>query len=343
MNISICIPAYNGAAYLAETLESVFAQTFTDFEVLVVDDQSSDDTLNIASSYAARDERIRLVQNPRNLGLVGNWNRCIELAQGEWIKFVFQDDLLEPNCLDKMIAVARPEVGIVACKRGFIFEDISESTRKNFLDYVGLYDIEKLLPDKTHITADEFSLVVSDTINHNFVGEPTSMLLHRNLFYRFGVFNSHLCQVCDMEYWARVGVNRGITYLPETLAWFRVHGNSMSESNRTKRRNQVLMLDEMLILHDYAFHPVYAPLRAVAARREPPVDFCELLAVKVRDTKKLARKLASDMSQSDNNLSLDFDRLKNYFPMLGKIRKIPFSRRFAYLQWKARSVLGGLD
>ena len=337
--ISICIPTYNGSEYLRECLDSVMVQTLADFEVLIVDDQSTDDSVAIAEEYAAADPRVRVVKNERNLGLVGNWNRCIELARGEWIKFVFQDDLIEPMCLEKMLAVARPEIGIVACRREFVFDGISEKKRKGFLVYVGMYDIEKLLPGKTQITADEFSLVVSDTINHNFVGEPTSMLLHRNLFYRFGVFNSHLIQVCDMEYWARVGVNRGITYIPETLAWFRVHGNSMSESNGTKRRNQVLMLDEMVMLHDYAFNPVYAPLRAVAARREPPVDFCELLAVKVRDTKRLARKLAGDVSQSDNNLNLDFDRLKKYYPMLGKIRKIPFSRRLTYLQWKIRSAL----
>lgn len=339
VKVSVCIPTYNGSSYLAETLESILVQTFRDIEILVIDDQSKDNSLEIAHKFAAQDERIRVVQNQINLGLVGNWNRCVELARGEWIKFVFQDDLIEPTCLEKMLAVARPEIGIVACRREFVFDGISEKKRKGFLVYVGMYDIEKLLPGKTQITADEFSLVVSDTINHNFVGEPTSMLLHRNLFYRFGVFNSHLIQVCDMEYWARVGVNRGITYIPETLAWFRVHGNSMSESNGAKRRNQVLMLDEMLMLHDYAFNPVYEPLRAVAARREPPVDFCELLAVKVRDTKRLARKLAGDVSQSDSNLNLDFDRLKKYYPMLGKIRKMPFSRRLADLKWTIRSVL----
>ena len=105
--VSICIPTYNGAKYLRECLDTVLSQTFTDFEVLLVDDQSSDETLSIAQEYAAKDTRIYVKQNEQNLGLVGNWNCCIELAQGEWIKFVFQDDLIAPECLEKMLAFGK--------------------------------------------------------------------------------------------------------------------------------------------------------------------------------------------------------------------------------------------
>src|SRR5437899_12562971 len=98
-SVSICIPTYNGAAHLAPCLESALNQTWTDFELLIVDDASSDDTVAITEACAARDRRVRVARNPRNLGLVGNWNRCLELAKGTWIKFLFQDDLLSPACL----------------------------------------------------------------------------------------------------------------------------------------------------------------------------------------------------------------------------------------------------
>jgi glycosyltransferase involved in cell wall biosynthesis len=112
--VSVCIPTYNGAKYLKECLDSVLAQTFTDFEVLIVDDKSSDETLSIAQEYATYDPRFRVIQNECNLGLVGNWNRCVELAQGEWIKFIFQDDLIEPACLERMLAVRKSESAITA-------------------------------------------------------------------------------------------------------------------------------------------------------------------------------------------------------------------------------------
>jgi len=66
----------------------VSAQTFPDFEIVATDDHSSDRTMAILGEYQKKDPRIRVSRNPKNLGLVGNWNRCVELAKGEWIKFV---------------------------------------------------------------------------------------------------------------------------------------------------------------------------------------------------------------------------------------------------------------
>ena len=101
--VSVCIPTYNGALYLQECMESILGQTFVGIEILAVDDRSSDKTRAILDSFAKRDARVRILSNARNLGLVGNWNRCIELAQGEWIKFVFQDDWIAPECLERML------------------------------------------------------------------------------------------------------------------------------------------------------------------------------------------------------------------------------------------------
>lgn len=152
--ITVCIPTYNGARYLRECLDSVLAQTFTDFEILIVDDCSSDDTVSIAREYASRYSCIRVVVNGQNLGLVGNWNRCVELVQGEWVKFVFQDDLIEPFCLDKMIAVSKPEIPIIFCRRKYIFEDgISEVAKRFRLSMESLPD--QLFADSTEISAND--------------------------------------------------------------------------------------------------------------------------------------------------------------------------------------------
>src|ERR1700709_90296 len=93
--LSVCIPVYNGERYLDECLRSVRDQTHADFEVVIVDDCSTDGTRDVVGHHAAQDERIRLSVNAHNRGLVGNWNRCLELASGEWIKFLFQDDVLD--------------------------------------------------------------------------------------------------------------------------------------------------------------------------------------------------------------------------------------------------------
>src|ERR1043166_8326715 len=82
-SVSVCIPMHNGAAHLAESLESALSQTFNDIEFVLVDDCSTDDTVAIAEEFARRDSRVRLYRNPRNMGLVANWSRTVELANGD--------------------------------------------------------------------------------------------------------------------------------------------------------------------------------------------------------------------------------------------------------------------
>ena len=90
--VSICIPTYRGAAYLAATLDSVLAQSYSNFELWILDDNSPDDTQTIVARYT--DPRIKYVRNTQNLGPEGNWNKCMDLAQGKYFKLLPHDDLL---------------------------------------------------------------------------------------------------------------------------------------------------------------------------------------------------------------------------------------------------------
>src|SRR3990170_1950083 len=81
--VSLCVPTFNRAQALGRTLESLLRQTFTDFELVVVDNASSDDTTNVVRNF--RDPRIRYYRTPTNLGLYPNWNRCLDLARGEYV------------------------------------------------------------------------------------------------------------------------------------------------------------------------------------------------------------------------------------------------------------------
>src|SRR5262249_24131117 len=103
--VTVCIPTYNGASYIGQSIESVLRQTYGNLEILVGDDANRCETAAIVRQYARKDSRIRIVINEVNLGLVSNWNRCVELATSDWIKFVLQDDLIEPECVAKMIDV----------------------------------------------------------------------------------------------------------------------------------------------------------------------------------------------------------------------------------------------
>ena len=268
--VSICVPTYNGAAYLPAALDSILAQTFTNFEVLIVDDCSSDDTVKIAERYALQDARVRISLNASNLGLVGNWNRCVELVAGEWIKFVFQDDTIAPRCLEKLIAATESGHQIVACARSFIFEAGTQESLRNYLEWHRVL-LASLYAKNNTLNAIQFSRATLDHVGTNLVGEPTVVLLHKSLFSEFGYFNTFMVQAVDSEYWTRIATVHGIAFVNEELAEFRVHPASTSSIATTFRRSRT-QLDELITRHDLAFAPAYENIRLIASRERPDIN-----------------------------------------------------------------------
>lgn len=336
--VSICIPTYNGASYLEECLDSVLAQTFPDFEVLIVDDRSNDRSYQIAQAYATRDPRIRVVWNKNNLGLVGNWNQCVLLARGEWIKFLFQDDILEPNCIERMLTVCDSNTSMVVCKREIILENDSEDLHENFLRYIQKHRLDKVFPNTTSISAGTFCRGVLDNLLENFIGEPTAFLLHRSVFSRFGFFNPHLIQICDLEYWIRVGSHTGLIYIPEICVFFRRHsmGTSFLNDNSRKFRK---CIDELICYHDFVFHPLYAALRFYASQCQPPVNLDQWFALKIKNAHKIARQAAKDRCNPDPSLLEEMAEIARLFPGFRMVKKIPFSLRFGKYRWKVQDFL----
>ena len=114
--VSILIPVYNRKNYIAECVQSALDQTFTDFEVVVVDNASDDGTWDICQRIANKDQRIKIFRNDSNIGPVRNWQRCAQEARGVFSKFLFSDDTLEPDCLNEMVPkLENSEVALVYC------------------------------------------------------------------------------------------------------------------------------------------------------------------------------------------------------------------------------------
>ena len=330
--VSICIPTYNGARYLEACLDSVLSQTYKDIEILAVDDWSTDATLEILERYAAGDQRIRLVRNEHNLGLVGNWNRCVELAHGEWIKFVFQDDLLREDCLEKMLAVAaRP---VVFCRRDFLFEAGTDE------ETIQAYNRIPCIPEVLGNLTDVESVRIQDAVLRepsNFFGEPTAALLHRSLFERFGMFNADLAQFCDLEYWIRVAINTGLSYVDEPLVTFRYHASSMSASNRDPlREEQVSIFDRLIIGHEFAYNPHYTSLRWQARGISPKRNFQRELAEKAVWVH--ARALANRHESPDQTWIKRWNKLVKRYPRLARSSwHLPYQVRKLWMRhigWK---------
>ena len=101
--VSVCIPAYNNEDYILETINCILSQSYKNIELIVVDDNSSDDTYKVVKSV--KDVRLKAYRNKDNLGMAGNWNRCLELCSGKYIKLVCADDLLHKRLIEKEVAI----------------------------------------------------------------------------------------------------------------------------------------------------------------------------------------------------------------------------------------------
>ena len=102
----MCIPVYRGEQFLGETMRSVLEQTYGDFELVVLDNASTDGTLAIARSF--HDSRVRIVTNPTTLEQPDNWRKAVELSRAPLVKLLCADDLLHPRCLELQVRARSP-------------------------------------------------------------------------------------------------------------------------------------------------------------------------------------------------------------------------------------------
>jgi glycosyltransferase involved in cell wall biosynthesis len=234
------MPSYNQARYLPEAIESVLAQTFPDFEFIIIDDGSSDGSAEIIASYAARDKRIRFEKNEPNAGMVNNWNRCLERAQGEYIKYLFGDDaLLSRHAVEKMVHVLddQADVALVASAR----HEIDGSSR--FL---------KVLSSYAGGNAYRGPDIIMDCIleQRNRIGEPSAVMFRKRQALRG--FDVRFKQVVDLEMWFSLLEQGRLAYLAEPLVAFRVHSGQQTRMNRL---NLSLIDEPFLLLERYAAKP----------------------------------------------------------------------------------------
>jgi glycosyltransferase involved in cell wall biosynthesis len=309
--VSICIPTYNGALYLEECLASALAQSFDDIEIVVVDDCSTDETPAVVERFAKRDKRIRAFRNTTRLGLAGNWNRSIGHCTGDWIKFLFQDDVLSQDCLREMVRAAAPSQGgasnrLIVCERRFVIEEDAGQELRHFYKN-GVLRLGEIFPDRRPILPREFSAAILERgAGTNFVGEPTSVMMRRDLCCEYGFFNTNLIHLCDLEYWTRIGTNEQMAYIPQSLCDFRVHGRSASTHHHAHRPVQVAFLDKIILLHDYLYHPFYENFRKMAN--------CEtLLSAALKDVIRDLRVLAAN---PDHTARGDLAALVARYPLL---------------------------
>lgn len=239
--VSICIPTYNGENYLQETLNSISQQTYRNFEVIISDNLSSDKTLEIVNSWKALQDFPVYVFSNSNLGIGSNWNYCIENSSGKYIKFLFQDDLLKSDCLEKMhlFFEQHKNIKFLACKRNFL-DCTKVSNSENVKDWIKKYgnlQSKFMNDDRPYhiITKKIFKKDYFFESPTNKIGEPSAVMFKKSIIKKVGYFSTELKQILDLEFWYRVLMDYDIAILNEHLITFRIHDSQETNVNRTKK------------------------------------------------------------------------------------------------------------
>lgn len=216
--VSILLPVYNGSAFLESAIDSVLDQTLADFELIVVDDCSSDDSVSIVKRKCKQDSRIRFVRNKKNIGLFANYNRCLKEARASLIKPFAQDDRLHTDCLARMSEILRndPEVKLVSCARRII-DGNGETVESS-----SAFPCHRKIVGKDVIL---YNLIVLS----NWIGEPSAVMFRADNCR--SVFDINLFHYGDVDMWFQVLAGGHYYFLAEELADFRRHGGSATKVN----------------------------------------------------------------------------------------------------------------
>jgi glycosyltransferase involved in cell wall biosynthesis len=240
--VSVLIPTYNYACYLPETIESVLAQDFTDFEIIIGDDGSTDDSAAVIGRYAARDPRIRFELHPTNLGMVANWNWCLQQARGEYIKYLGGDDCLASrHALGRMVAMLEkhPPAALAASARLILDENSAVTGLWGELHQAGLHNGPQTIARCLRA-------------NRNLIGEPAAVMFRRAAASRG--FDPAMRQIVDLEMWFHLLLQGDLAYSPEPLCAFRRHAGQQTAVNRESRVGDLEMIQ---LLTQYLADPAF--------------------------------------------------------------------------------------
>lgn len=209
--VSVLMTAYNREKYIGEAIESVIASTYQNWELIIVDDCSSDRTVEIARSYEAKDDRIRLYINEKNLGDYPNRNRAASYARGKYLKYVDADDMIYPYGLEQLVSYMEkfPEAGYGLCSL--------EQNKKDIFPF----QLSSIEAYRCHYFGQSL-----------FHKAPLSSIIKKEVFDVVGGFSGKQ-HIGDFELWHRLSQEYPVVLMPHGIVWYREHEDQQMNDNRT--------------------------------------------------------------------------------------------------------------
>ncbi len=288
--VSICLPVFNGSRHLTDAIESVLAQTYTNFELVISDDCSKDTSFNIIDEYAKRDSRIKVSRNAKNLGLFANYNKCLSLATGEFVKPFAQDDLLHTDALACAMDVfsSDPSIVLISLNQLLIDENSQvvqpiAKTQKSFLSSQSIEGTE----------------ILKQCLNSvkNEIGEPTTVMFRADC--KGTGFDESFRHLGDLEYWLRILMHGSYFFIETPLCSFRLHENSATKTNKR------LLLDSVELLR---LGRLYGP--ALASMEGAKENFYKKAMTAIfSESAATVKKYNSTINSQGMNLSAEAKKL----------------------------------
>lgn len=212
--VSICIPAYNSEALIHETIDSLLNQTYKNIEVVIVDDNSTDNTLKKIKEYESKDDRVKVFRNENNLGMSGNWNKCLSYCSGKYIKLCCADDLLREDSIEKEVEILEKYDNVVMVCSDTRLLDVNGSFKGVFKRY------------KNNGIINGKKLVKKGFFSQDYFGAPQAVTFRKSSLDIVGGFDTYYTYILDYDFFASVAMLGDVYNIHEMLNFFRVRNDS---------------------------------------------------------------------------------------------------------------------
>lgn len=219
--VSICIPNRNMARYLPSSIGSAISQTYSNIEIIIVDNCSTDDSQEVVNGLASSEPRCTVYTNSINIGIPGNWNRCVELAKGHYVVLLSADDMLEPDFVERCMNYHGrfPNLGYVCTEWSTMDEQGNKTPREPFYGKSGVipaYEEARL------------NIIGSHTV-------PSAMLIHKGRLLEVGGYNDRYHWTIDLDLKLKLNLRYDTGYIRDLLCNYREHsGQSVAAGARSK-------------------------------------------------------------------------------------------------------------
>lgn len=251
--ISIALPVYNGANFIKEAIESILIQDYKDFELVIVDNASKDETFLIADSFAQKDNRVKLFSFEEHLGQVDNVNRAARMCTNEWIHFFCHDDIMLQGCIKNVVETIekvkdKTDIALISHKPAWLFmNDIvnvpfNEINGKTIFDYKEFTELSKI--NEIDFVVHQKEQTAQNIINGKgpYLPALTTAIVKKEVFNLLGTFDNKYIHF-DVFLWMKLVKTFSYLELSKALTLTRIHGSQVAvdarKSLRTVEDNKV--------------------------------------------------------------------------------------------------------